>query len=139
MLPMLGEAWGKPRGVVGPSRSTCRPMDRLFDKKSKKTLKSSRRHISLGIPANTAVGPLGFRAELDIGPKGEMGLSHRNLAADRSDSSTVTLDKGDTRASRIVFNDKRDGDQGGIAPETSAAGAVVGEDERGNDHTGEYS
>jgi len=46
-------------------------MNYTFNKKSKKLLKSSRRHISLGIPTNIAIGPLGFRAELDIGSKGE--------------------------------------------------------------------
>lgn len=40
-------------------------------KKSKKLLKSSRRYVSLGISTNIAVGALGFRADLDIGPKGE--------------------------------------------------------------------
>lgn len=45
--------------------------DRLFNRKSKKSHKSLQRHIAHGIPANTAVGPLGFRVELDIGPKGE--------------------------------------------------------------------
>jgi len=46
-------------------------MNSTFEKKDKKPTKSSQRHISLGIPTNIAVGPLGFRAELDIGPKGE--------------------------------------------------------------------
>jgi len=114
-------------------------MDRLFDKKSKKSLKSSRRHISLGIPVNTAVGPLGFQAELDIDPKGEQGFSYRDLDADRSDSSTVTPDEGDTRASRIVFRDKKKEDQGLTVAETSTTGAVVGGVDHGNCHRGEYS
>ena len=50
-------------------------MDHLFGKKSKKSRKSSQRHLSLGIPANIAAGPLGFRAELDIGPDGEQARS----------------------------------------------------------------
>jgi hypothetical protein len=40
-------------------------------KRSKKLLKSSRRHLSFGISTNIAVGALGFQADLDIGPKGE--------------------------------------------------------------------
>lgn len=40
-------------------------------KKAKNSPKSSRRHLALGIPTNIAVGPLGFRADLDIDPKGE--------------------------------------------------------------------
>jgi len=51
-------------------------MNHKFDKKSKKSFKSSQRHISLGIPTNIAAGPLGFRAELDIGPKGESSHYH---------------------------------------------------------------
>ena len=54
-------------------------MKDLFNKKPKKSLKSPQRHISLGIPTNIAAGPLGFRAELDIGPKGEQ----RRLYHDR--------------------------------------------------------
>ena len=50
-------------------------MNRPPDKKSKKPPKLSQKHIVLGIPTNIAVGPLGFRAELDIGPKGEQGRS----------------------------------------------------------------
>jgi len=46
-------------------------MNRLFSKKPKKSLKPSQRHASLGIPTNVAAGPLGFRAELDIGTKGK--------------------------------------------------------------------
>ena len=46
-------------------------MNRLFNKKPKKPLNPSQRHASLGIPTNIAAGPLGFRAELDIDPKGE--------------------------------------------------------------------
>jgi len=42
-----------------------------FSKKSKKSPKPSLKHIALGIPTNTIVGPLGFRTDLDIGPKGE--------------------------------------------------------------------
>ena len=61
-------------------------MNHLFDKKSKKSLKSSQRHISLGIPTNVAVGPLGFRAELDVGPKGEQRHSrYQDLEVARPD------------------------------------------------------
>ena len=54
----------------------------MFREKSKKLPKYSQRHLSLGIPTNIAAGPLGFRAELDIGPKGERGRScHDSEAA----------------------------------------------------------
>jgi len=57
--------------LSGPPTFCRTRMNHKFDKKSKKSFKSSQRHISLGIPTNIAAGPLGFRAELDIGPKGE--------------------------------------------------------------------
>ena len=50
-------------------------MNNLFNKKSKKSLKYSQRDIFLGIPTNIAAGPLGFRAELDVSPKGEKSRS----------------------------------------------------------------
>jgi hypothetical protein len=46
------------------------PMNYTFNKKSKKSPRLSQQHLVLGLPTNVAVGPLGFRAELDIGPKG---------------------------------------------------------------------
>ena len=57
-------------------------MNRLFDRRPKKSLKSSQRHVSLGIPTNIAAGPLGFQAELDIDPKGEQNHSYHDLEAD---------------------------------------------------------
>ena len=45
-------------------------MDCLFNKESKELFDASRRHASLGIPTNIAVGQLGFRAELDVDPEG---------------------------------------------------------------------
>lgn len=98
-------------------------MNYIFNKKSKKSLKSSRRHISLGIPANIAVGPLGFRAELDVGPKGEKFHPYHNMG-DRPDW-TVIVDENDPRTSRIVFCDKNSEDKGLPAPGTSTLGAVV--------------
>jgi len=53
-------------------------MARPFGKRSKKSLKPSP-HIFLGIPTNIAAGPLGFRAELDVGPKGENSLPHQRI------------------------------------------------------------
>ena len=46
-------------------------MNRLLSKKSKKSVKYSQRDIFLGISTNIAAGPLGFRAELEVGPNGE--------------------------------------------------------------------
>ncbi|KAF9642939.1 hypothetical protein BDM02DRAFT_1798063 [Thelephora ganbajun] len=86
-------------------------MKRLFGKKSKKSPEPSPKHISLGIPANTAAGPLGFRAELDIGPD----------------------DEGNNRGSRIVFQDNSGEDKEHPTPEASISGpAVVGTDHRSN-------
>ena len=36
----------------------------------------------MGIPTNIAVGPLGFRAELDTGAKGERSRPYRDQGAD---------------------------------------------------------
>ena len=111
-------------------------MDRLgkIFKKSPKPPKPPK-HITLGIPTNIAAGPLGFRAELDIDPKGEQN----RLSRSRTDSpdSTATLDKKSTGPSRIVVHDERRGDQAYRPPGISTAGAVVGGDEPGNDPAGE--
>ena len=48
-------------------------MKRLLGKKANKP---PQQNLVLGIPINTVVGPLGFRAELDIDPKGD---SHQDL------------------------------------------------------------
>ena len=108
----------------------------MFHKKHKRLLKSSRSLISLGIPTNAAVGPLGFRAELDIGPKGEQYRICRDMRADRPDSA-VTLDEDDPRTSRIVFFDKESEDQGPSAPGTSTRGVVIDSVEPGNGSTSE--
>ena len=112
-----------------PSRLS---MDRLFDKKSKNSHKSSRRHFSLGIPTNIAIGPLGFRAELDIDPKGGEGLP---VAIWEQDSSPM-LDEN-IRASRIVFHDKKSESQNIPPPETPTSHAAVGSNDHRNGSTGE--
>jgi len=108
-------------------------MDRLFDKKFKKSLKSS-----LEIPTKIAVGALGIREDPGIGSKGEQDRSHHVPGADRPDS-TVTLDEGDIRPSGIASHDRGSEDQGLPAPETSATGAAaVDGNQDGNGPTGEY-
>ena len=105
-------------------------MDHSFGKKSKKSFRPSQRHVSLGIPTNIAIGPLGFRAQLDVqDPESERHRSPHDLGADRTDS-TMVIDENDTRASRIVSQERED--NAPPAPETSTAGAVVGGDENGN-------
>ena len=108
----------------------------MFSKKSKKSLKPSQRHVSLGIPTNIAAGPLGFRAELDTGSGGKSSRSCHDPGADRPDS-TVTLDEKDTRASRIVFRSQKSEDKRLPAPKAVISHVVVGGDERGNDSTSE--
>jgi len=110
-------------------------MDRSSGKRSKKSLKPSK-HIFLGTPTNVAVGPLGFRAELDVGPKGEKSRPYHDVGTDRPDP-TGTLDEEDPRASRIVFRDKEREDEGTPAQAALTSGAVIGGDEQGNDPTGE--
>ncbi|KAF9645847.1 hypothetical protein BDM02DRAFT_3262668 [Thelephora ganbajun] len=84
-------------------------MKRLFGRKPKESPNPSPKLISHGIPANVAAGPLGFRAELDIGPD----------------------DERSNRGSRIVFQDNGGEDKELPAPEVSASGVVdVGTDHR---------
>lgn len=111
-------------------------MDRFFDKKHKKSSIPSQRHTSIGIATNVAVGPLGFRAELDISPKGERHCSHRDLEADRPDL-TGTLDWHGARASRIVSLNAGGEDEGYPEPRTSTAGTIVGDDKHGDTPIGE--
>ena len=114
-------------------------MDRLFDKKSKKSRKTAKRHISLGIPTNIAAGPLGFRAELDANPIGNRSRSRHGLTTDRSDSSITMLDENNPGPSRIVFHKKSEG-KGLHAPETSTPGGVIdGGTEHRNDPASECS
>lgn len=46
----------------------------MSEKKSKKSSDFLAKHLSFGIPTNVAVGPLGFRAELDTDPRGEQSI-----------------------------------------------------------------
>jgi len=91
----------------------------------------------LGIPTNIAVGPLGFRAELDIGPKGEKSRPHHDVETYRPDP-TGTLDEEDPRASRIVFGDKESENQRAPVQEASMSGAIIEGGGRDNGLTGEY-
>ena len=112
-------------------------MDRPLDKKSKKS-KPRRWRITVGVPANAVVGPLGYLEELNT-PEGEQDFSHRELKVDRSDSSTVASGEGETRASRIALHDKRSEARGPTEEETSATGAVVDGNDHGNGRAGERS
>lgn len=49
----------------------ARKMSHSSHKKSKKSSKPPPTHVFLGISANAITGPLGFRTELGIGPKGK--------------------------------------------------------------------
>ncbi|KAF9645844.1 hypothetical protein BDM02DRAFT_397204, partial [Thelephora ganbajun] len=103
-------------------------MKRLFDKKPKKSPNPSPKPISPGIPAKIAAGPLGPRAELDVGPDGEQIRSY-HPEVDWPD--LVTLDEGSNGGSRIVFQDISGEDKEPPAPEASTSGvAVVSTDHR---------
>ena len=60
----------------------------MVGKRSKKPVKPQK-HLLLGIPSNIAVGPLGFRAELDINPEGEWNRSYHDLEVDHPDSTAT--------------------------------------------------
>jgi len=112
-------------------------MNRLLSKKSKKPPKYSQRDIFPGILTNTAVGPLGFRTQLDIAPKGEQNRSHQDLDVDWTDL-TVAPDEESGGVSQIIFQGKSDEVQEPPAPETSTPGAVdVGDTDHGHDPSSE--
>ena len=83
-------------GVVGPLLWSPLPskntMSRSFDKKPKKSLKPSQRHVSMGIPTNIAVGPLGFQAELDIDSPGQQSRSCHDPEVDGPDLTAILDD-----------------------------------------------
>ena len=112
-------------------------MNRLFDKKPKKSFKSSQRHISLGIPTNIAAGPLGFRAELDFDPKGEQSRSRHDLEVDGTDLSAILDEKG-VGASQIIFRDGKSEDHGLAVTDVLATGSTVSSIEHGSDPTSEH-
>ena len=72
------------------------------DKKSKKPPRLLTKHLSLGIPTNVAIGPLGFRAELNVDPKGGRSRSlFDDRKVDRADSTT-TPDEDNPGPSRVI-------------------------------------
>jgi hypothetical protein len=111
-------------------------MNYTFNKKSKKSPRLSQQHLVLGLPTNVAAGPLGFRAELDIGPKGEETRFYHGFWS-RPTWFDTTLDEESPRTSRIAFHDKRSEGQQLPAPETSTPSVAVASTEHGNDLTGE--
>ena len=112
-------------------------MDRLLGKKPNKSPKYSQRDTFPGILTNTAVGPLGFRTQLDIAPGGEKNRPYQDLDADWTDS-TVAPDGESSGVSRIVFQCKTDEVQKPPAPETSTPGAVdVGDTDHGHEPSSE--
>ena len=94
----------------------------MSDKKSKKPVKTLAKNLLLGIPTNIAAGPLGFRAELDIDPKGKQRYFQSQLRA----GPTVVPDKKSPGPSRIVFHKKEVETEGLLGvPETSTYAVVV--------------
>jgi len=108
----------------------------MVGKKSKKPVKSQK-YLLLGIFSNIAVGPLGFRAELDINPEGQWNHSDRDLEAGHPDS-TVMLDEQNPGPSRIVFRDESEA-QVLPAPRTSTSAVVIGGIKHGNNPPSESS
>ena len=106
----------------------------MSGKKSKKPLRPLEKHLLFGIPANIAAGPLGFRAELDVNPKGERICPHRGLRADRTDPTAIS-DEKNPNPSRIVFRRRESEPQGSPVPGTSTAVDI----EPGDHLTSEYS
>ena len=129
-------------GAVGPPLWTSSylqnaQMDPPPNKKFKKSHKPSQHDIFPGIPADIATSrPPGFRAELDVGPKGEWGRSYHDLEADWPDPTVVPDIRG-PGPSRIAFPDK-DGEDRLPTSEVSALGAVAGSTKHEHVHTSEF-
>ena len=64
---------------------------------------------------NIAVGPLGFRAEVDINPKGEKSILPRAESAGRADPTSI-LDEDNPEPSRIASRESESGAQGPPVP-----------------------
>ena len=75
----------------------------MSNRKLNKSPKPPQRNTALGIAANIALGPLGFRAELGLG--GDQDRSLRDLQTDWPDLN-VTLDEA-PGPSRISFHGQR--------------------------------
>ena len=108
----------------------------MFNKKSKKPLK---KNLLMGIPTNIAVGPLGFRAELDIDPKSKPDhLSCYYLGANPPDLP-APLDERDPGPSRIVSHKVEQEAPGPSTSQTLAPAVAIGDTEPENFHLGECS
>ena len=122
------------------SETSCSPLIRIdnlmFKKNSKKPLK---KNLLLGIPTNIAVGPLGFRAELDVDPKSKSDhLLCCYLGTNQPDSS-ATLDEKDPGPSRIVPHKVEQEAPGPSTSETLTPAVAIGVTEPDNSHPGERS
>ena len=106
----------------------------MWGKKSKKPSRPLAKHLSFGIPANIAAGPLGFRAELDIDPRGELTCSHRVLRASRVDPTAIS-DEKNPNPSRIVFPKRESEPQGLPVPGTSTAVDIDPNDHPASEHS----
>ena len=131
--------WGYGSTSLVSSLLPTAKMNRLLVKKApKKSFRLSQQPIPFGIPANIVVGPAGFQAELDVGPKGERHRFHRDLEKDRPDS-VVMLGGDDTKAIRIVRSDTGSKGEGHPEPGASTAGTIGGDDNHGDRPIGERS
>ena len=112
-------------------------MNHIFYRKSKKSLHPQRR-IAFGIVTNTAVGPLGFTAKLEIGPAGEYNGRPRYHNFWNIWTDPTVMPDGNPRASRVVLHDMKEG-QDLSTQKTSIPGTVVSGGKYGDGSTGECS
>jgi len=109
-------------------------MDRFFNRKRKKSPEPPQQ---LGISTGTITGP-GFRAGMDIDPKGGRNRSYQDLEVDRVDL-TMILDERDSRGPRVVFQDESGGGQNIPAPGASTFGVLDVDSGHGSDPIGRCS
>ena len=107
----------------------------MSSRKSKKSFQPFANHLLLGIPTNIAVGPLGFRAALDVNTKGEGNRPrHCKSRIDWADLTTM-VDDGDAQPSQIILYEKGKA-QNPLGQATSAHSVIDGGIEPENDPTG---
>ena len=112
----------QPPRVLRLARSPNPPLSPHLDKlmvskKSKKPFKFFT-PSSLGVPTNIVVGPLEYRAAMDVDAKGERNRPYRELSGGQPDP---ILDEDNPKPSRIVSRGTESGAQEPPVPGASSA------------------
>ena len=109
-------------------------MSRFFRNKRKKSPEPSPQGIIPTITTDTAVGPVRYQVQSNIGPEGGQTRSYRDPGVDRPDR-TVALDGRTGGGSRIYYQDRMDQDQKLPASVASTSAVVIRGTGRRNNRT----